>query len=73
MVPRRHLNTCFNALDRHVIRGAADRPALIHDSADDRRAQTYTYAELLTEVAAFAGALRAMGVDKGDRVISTSR
>ena len=27
------LNTCFNALDRHVIRGAADRPALIHDSA----------------------------------------
>ncbi len=67
--PDATLNTCFNALDRHVIRGAANRPALIHDSAMTGEQTTFTYAELLTEVAAFAGVLRALGVDTGDRVI----
>ncbi len=67
--PDATLNTCFNALDRHVIRGAGDRAALIHDSAMTGERTTFTYAELLAEVAAFAGVLRALGVDKGDRVI----
>ena len=67
--PGASLNTCFNALDRHVIRGAGDRAALIHDSAMTGERKTYTYAQLLTEVAAFAGVLRALGVTKGDRVI----
>ena len=67
--PGASLNTCFNALDRHVIRGAGDRAALIHDSAMTGERKTYTYAQLLTEVAAFAGVLRALGVAKGDRVI----
>jgi propionyl-CoA synthetase len=63
------LNTCHNALDRHVDAGRGDQPALIHDSpvTDDR--QRYTYRELRDLVARFAGVLRSVGVDKGDRVI----
>jgi propionyl-CoA synthetase len=67
--PDASLNTCYNALDRHVVRGAADRPALVYDSAVTGERRTYTYAELLAEVAAFAGALQALGVVKGDRVV----
>ncbi len=63
------LNTCYNALDRHVVRGAADRVALIHDSPVTGTKRSFTYAELLAEVAAFAGVLRHLGVEKGDRVI----
>ncbi len=63
------LNTCYNALDRHVINGHADRTALIYDSAVTGVKQQYTYAELLGEVAAFAGVLRDCGVEKGDRVV----
>jgi propionyl-CoA synthetase len=63
------LNTCHNALDRHVEGGRADQLALIHDSpvADARAA--YTYRELRDEVARFAGALAAAGVERGDRVV----
>ena len=67
--PDASLNTCFNALDRHVVRGAADRPALIYDSAVTGEKRTITYAGLLSEVAAFAGALSILGVAKGDRVV----
>ncbi len=63
------LNTCYNALDRHVINGRGDQAALIYDSAVTETQKTYTYAELLDEVARFAGVLRAMGVEKGDRVV----
>ncbi|QCX27075.1 propionyl-CoA synthetase [Nocardioides jishulii] len=63
------LNTCYNALDRHVIRGGAERTALIYDSPVTGSRRTYSYAELLTEVAAFAGALQQLGVEKGDRVV----
>ena len=63
------LNTCYNALDRHVKAGHGDRLALIHDSplTDSRR--HFTYAELTARVAVFAGALANLGVGKGDRVI----
>ena len=50
--PDARLNTCYNALDRHVIAGRADQPALIHDSAVTGTSRTYTYAELLDEVGA---------------------
>src|SRR5690606_36521879 len=50
--PDATLNTCFNALDRHVIHGASDRTALVHDSAVTGDKRSYTYAQLLTEVAA---------------------
>ena len=63
------LNTCYNALDRHVVAGHADRVALIHDSPVTGTKQTFTYAELLEQVATFAGALRGFGVEKGDRVV----
>jgi propionyl-CoA synthetase len=63
------LNTCYNALDRHVIGGRADQPALIYDSAVAGVQQTFTYAELLEQVAAFAGGLRQLGVGVGDRVV----
>ncbi|MGA2927399.1 MAG: AMP-binding protein, partial [Solirubrobacteraceae bacterium] len=63
------LNTCYNALDRHVDRGRADQLALIYDSPVTGKAATYTYRELRDEVALFAGALAAQGVQRGDRVV----
>ncbi|MGI8613592.1 MAG: acetate--CoA ligase [Nocardioidaceae bacterium] len=63
------LNTCFNALDRHVVGGRADQPALIYDSPVTGQQQTLSYARLLEQVASFAGALRMLGVGKGDRVV----
>jgi propionyl-CoA synthetase len=67
--PGAQLNTSHNALDRHVAAGHGDRPALIWDSAMVKTTRTYTYSELLDEVARFAGVLRDRGVAAGDRVI----
>ncbi|MCH8612881.1 propionyl-CoA synthetase [Arsenicicoccus dermatophilus] len=67
--PDGRLNVCYNALDRHVVKGRADQPALHHDSPVTGTRRTYTYAELLDEVARFAGVLRDLGVTKGDRVV----
>lgn len=67
--PDATLNTCFNALDRHVAAGHGDRTALIYDSAVTGAKKQFTYADLLADVAAFAGVLNAHGVAKGDRVI----
>jgi propionyl-CoA synthetase len=63
------MNTCFNALDRHVRDGRADQPALIYDSPVTGTQRVFTYAELLGEVARFAGVLRALGTGPGDRVV----
>ena len=63
------MNTCYNALDRHVERGRADQPALIYDSPLTDTVATLTYRELRDAVALFAGALAAQGVTRGDRVI----
>ncbi len=64
------VNTCFNALDRHVEEGRADQPALIYDSpVTGFTVKTFTYRELRDAVAIFAGALAKIGVGKGDRVI----
>jgi len=63
-------NTCYNALDRHVDQGRGDQAALIYDSPmTANTCTTYTYSQLLDEVARFAGVLRAHGVGRGDRVI----
>src|SRR6476659_6235965 len=67
--PDGEMNTCANALDRHVEAGRGDQGALIYDSPVTGIQRTYTYAELLDETARFAGALRDLGVGKGDRVI----
>ena len=63
------LNTCYNALDRHVVAGRGEQPALAYDSPVTGAQETFTYARLLERVAAFAGGLRALGVSKGDRVL----
>ena len=63
------LNTCYNAIDRHVEAGRGEQPAIIYDSPVTNTVATITYRELLDQVAGFAGALRHLGVEKGDRVI----
>ncbi|MGH3760954.1 propionyl-CoA synthetase [Actinophytocola sp.] len=67
--PDGELNTCHNALDRHVDGGRADQVALVYDSPVTATLATYTYRELRDEVARFAGALAGLGVGRGDRVI----
>src|SRR6186997_1508351 len=67
--PDATLNTCYNALDRHVIAGRADQPALIFHSAITGERRTYSYAQLLDQVARLGGALRELGVVAGDRVV----
>jgi propionyl-CoA synthetase len=63
------LNTCFNAVDRHVRDGRGEQPALVYDSPVTGTKRTYSFGELRDEVARFAGVLHGLGVDKGDRVI----
>ncbi|MFO7921779.1 MAG: propionyl-CoA synthetase [Nioella sp.] len=63
------LNACWNAVDRHVEAGHGERIAIIHDSPMSHSKHEITYGELRDRVASLAGALRAKGVEKGDRVI----
>src|SRR6202161_4051956 len=63
------VNTCYNALDRHVERGRADQLALIHDSPLTASVTKFTYAELLAEVKTLAAIMVDFGIGKGDRVI----
>jgi propionyl-CoA synthetase len=67
--PEATLNTAYNALDRHVIAGRADQTAIIYDSPVTGSQEKWTYSFLLEAVARFAGGLRNLGVDKGDRVV----
>ncbi|KAI0972165.1 hypothetical protein F4678DRAFT_53035 [Xylaria arbuscula] len=63
------ISTCFNCVDRHVLAGNGDRPAVYWDSPVTGSKQTITYAQLLDEVETMAGALRDEGVQKGDVVL----
>ncbi|WP_424939288.1 propionyl-CoA synthetase [Aliiroseovarius sp. S253] len=63
------VNTCYNAVDRHVENGRADQVAIIYDSPITGRQSKTTYAELKDRVEKVAGALVEKGVTKGDRVI----
>src|ERR1700755_1057942 len=63
------VNTCYNALDRHVLGGRAEQLALIHDSPLTGSITKFTYAELLKEVQTLAAIMQDFGVAKGDRVI----
>jgi len=63
------VNTCYNAVDRHVANGHGDRTALIYDSPVTQTIQSFTFSELGIRVAKCAGALALLGVSKGDRVI----
>ena len=66
--PDAELNTCANALDRHI-EARGDQAALIYDSPVTGTKQVYTYRELLDATARFGGVLRSLGVDKGDLVV----
>ncbi|MCG5514667.1 MULTISPECIES: propionyl-CoA synthetase [unclassified Ectothiorhodospira] len=63
------LNTCYNAVDRHVESGRGKQAAIIYDSPVTQNKQTITYAQLQQQVSLFAGGLARLGVEKGDRVI----
>jgi propionyl-CoA synthetase len=63
------VNTCYNAVDRHVISGCGDQIAIIYDSPLTNKKSKTTYSELKSQVAAFAGGLAAKGITVGDRVI----
>src|SRR6185295_11809847 len=67
--PGAQVNTCYNALDRHVEGGRADQLALIYDSPVTSTVRTFTYRQLRDEVARFAGVLVRRGVARGDRVV----
>ena len=63
------VNTCYNAVDRHVENGRADQVAIIYDSPVTGTKNKITYAQLQTQVAKLAGAMQAKNVLKGDRVL----
>ena len=63
------LNTCYNAVDRHVEAGRGDQLAVIHDSPVTDSIRTLTFAQLQDQAARFAGVLQRQGVGYGDRVI----
>jgi propionyl-CoA synthetase len=62
-------NTCWNAIDRHVVAGNGGRTALIYDSPLAGSKASFTYAELQDEVATLAAVLAGHGISKGDRVL----
>lgn len=63
------VNTCYNAVDRHVENGRGEQTAIIYDSPITHTKREISYVELRNRVANLAGALRAKGIEKGDRVI----
>ena len=63
------VNTCYNAVDRHVLNGRGDQKAIIYDSPMTGTKYSITFSELLEKVAVLAGALKNKGISKGDRVI----
>src|SRR5437763_681650 len=63
------LNTCWNALDRHVAAGRGERVALIWDSPVTDTTLRFTYREMRDRVAQVAGVLTGLGVKPGDRVL----
>ena len=67
--PDGSMNTCWNAVDRHVLAGRGDQVAIHYDSPVTDSRESITYAQLQDRVARFAGALRGLGVETGDRVV----
>ena len=63
------VNTCYNAVDRHVLNGRGDQKAIIYDSPMAGTKYSITFSELLEKVSVLAGALTNNGISKGDRVI----
>ena len=64
------VNTCYNAVDRHVKNGRAEQTAIIYDSPVTGVKEHISYSMLLEKVSLLAGALSDKGIIKGDRVLS---
>src|SRR6516162_8463587 len=62
-------NTCWNAVDRHVLSGRGEQPAIIYDSPLAGQKRTISYHRLQVETQVLAAILRNFGVEKGDRVV----
>ena len=62
-------NTCYNAVDRHVLAGLGKKTALIYDSPVTNSKENVSYDELLFKVSKLGASLKRKGVKKGDRVI----
>lgn len=67
--PDGEISTCYNCVDRHVLDGHGDSPAVFFDSPVTKTKEKYTYRQLLGEVETLAGVLREQGVGKGDVVM----
>ncbi|KAL2018848.1 hypothetical protein VTK56DRAFT_337 [Thermocarpiscus australiensis] len=67
--PDGEISTCYNCLDRHVLAGHGDAPAILYDSPVTNAKQRFTYKQLLDEVEVFAALLRQEGVKRGDVVL----
>jgi len=67
--PGAMMNTCFNAVDRHVLQGRGDQTAIIYDSPVTNTIRKFTYSELKEKVSKVAGFLKSLGVGKGDTVL----
>ena len=67
--PGGKINTCFNAMDRHVEEGNGSRIAIIYDSPVTSKKISFSYSEVKKIVSTFAGALKNFGIQKGDRII----
>ncbi len=67
--PGGRLNTCHNALDRHVAKGRGEQAAIIYDSPVTGQVRSFSFREMRDATALIAGGLKALGVGKGDRVI----
>lgn len=67
--PDGEISTCYNCVDRHVLAGHGDAPAIFYDSPVTATKQRITYAQLLADVETFAAVLRDEGVRRGDVVL----
>lgn len=67
--PDGELNTSYLCLDYHIEQGRGEQAALIYDSPVTNSKASFSYLELRDRVALFAGALKSLGVTKGDRVV----
>ncbi|XP_054844828.1 acyl-CoA synthetase short-chain family member 3, mitochondrial isoform X1 [Eublepharis macularius] len=63
------LNICYNAVDRHVLKGQGDQIAIIYDSPVTNTKEVITYKEVLEQVSKLAGVMVSHGVKKGDTVV----
>ncbi|GAA0790183.1 MULTISPECIES: propionyl-CoA synthetase [Pseudomonadati] len=63
------MNTCYNAVDRHVVAGRGERIAINYISPVTQNQYQITYNELLAQVSRLAGYMQSIGIEKGDRVV----